>query len=158
MEFLTDIFAQFNKKWALLTAGDEKSFNAMTISWGGLGTLWNKPVATVYVRTSRYTHEFMDRNEYFTVSFYPEDYRQILGVLGTKSGREMDKMKASGLSAMPVGETMSFAEAEVTLVCRKLLKQQIEIANMPQDIAGRFYDGDVPHDMYIGEIVDVIRK
>ena len=92
MEFTTDILSVFDKKWALLTAGDEAGFNTMTISWGGLGTLWNKPVATVYVRTSRYTHDFMDTNDYFTVSFYPEECRPILGVLGSKSGREMDKM------------------------------------------------------------------
>ena len=84
MEFKTDIFAQYDKKWALLTAGNESSFNTMTISWGGLGTIWNKPVATVYVRESRYTHEFMDNNDYFTVSFYPEEYKKVLGVLGSK--------------------------------------------------------------------------
>ena len=84
MQFDTDIFAQFDKKWALLTAGDKEKFNTMTISWGGLGTLWGKPVATVYVRKSRYTHEFMDREDYFTVSFYPESCRRTLGVLGSK--------------------------------------------------------------------------
>ncbi len=66
MEFNTEIFSQFDKKWALLTAGKEGAFNMMVISWGGLGTIWNKPVATVYVRTNRYTHEFMDNNEYFS--------------------------------------------------------------------------------------------
>ena len=73
MELKTDIFSQFDKKWALLTAGTPDRFNTMTISWGGLGTIWGKPVATVYVRKSRYTHEFMDDNEYFTISFYPEE-------------------------------------------------------------------------------------
>ena len=63
MEVTTDIFKQFDKKWALLTAGSMEKFNTMTISWGGLGTLWSKPVASVYVRTSRYTHEFMDEAE-----------------------------------------------------------------------------------------------
>ena len=84
MEFNTDIFSQFDKKWALLTAGDKDNFNTMTVSWGGLGTLWGKSVATVYVRTSRYTHEYMDNNEYFTISFYPEEYKKTLGVLGSK--------------------------------------------------------------------------
>ena len=82
MEFKTDIFTQFDQKWALLTAGSKEKFNTMTISWGGLGTIWGMPAATVYVRKSRYTHEFMDGGEYFTVSFYPEEYRKILGVLG----------------------------------------------------------------------------
>ena len=153
MDFSCDIFKQFDKKWALLTAGNKDKFNTMTISWGGLGTLWNKPVATVYVRESRYTHEFMDNNEYFTVSFYPEDCKKVLGVLGSKSGRDMDKMKESGLTPSAALESVTFAEAEITLVCKKLFKQRLEISNMPEDIAASLYsDGDA-HDMYIGEVV-----
>lgn len=157
MEFTTDILSVFDKKWALLTAGNGESFNTMTISWGGLGTIWGKPVATVYVRTSRYTHDFMDANEFFTVSFYPEECRQILGVLGSKSGRDMDKMKESGLTPVQAGGSISFKEAEVTLVCRKLFRQQLDVANMPEDVAEAMYEGQAPHDMYIGEIVDIIR-
>lgn len=157
MEFTTDILSVFDKKWALLTAGDEDKFNPMTISWGGLGTIWGKPVATVYVRTSRYTHDFMDANEFFTVSFYPEEYRQILGVLGSKSGRDMDKINDSGLTPVKSGESVSFAEAEVTLVCRKLFKQELKVENMPDDVARTMYEGQAPHDMYIGEIVDIIK-
>ena len=157
MEFTTDILSVFDKKWALLTAGNGESFNTMTISWGGLGPIWGKPVATVYVRTSRYTHDFMDANEFFTVSFYPEECRQILGVLGSKSGRDMDKMKESGLTPVQAGGSMSFKEAEVTLVCRKLFRQQLDVANMPEDVAKAMYEGQAPHDMYIGEIVDIIR-
>ncbi len=158
MEFTTDILSVFDKKWALLTAGDGDSFNTMTISWGGLGTLWNKPVATVYVRTSRYTHDFMDTNDFFTVSFYPEECRRILGVLGSKSGREIDKMKDSGLTPVKAGDSVSFKEAEVTLVCRKMFKQQLDVENMPAEVAKAMYEGQAPHDMYIGEIVDIIRK
>lgn len=157
MEFTTDILSVFDKKWALLTAGNGESFNTMTISWGGLGTIWGKPVATVYVRTSRYTHDFMDANEFFTVSFYPEECRQILGVLGSKSGRDMDKMKESGLTPVQAGGSISFKEAEVTLVCRKLFRQQLDVTNMPEDVAKAMYEGQAPHDMYIGEIVDIIR-
>ena len=157
MEFTTDILSVFDKKWALLTAGKEDSFNTMTISWGGLGTIWNKPVATVYVRTSRYTHDFMDANEFFTVSFYPEECKKTLGVLGSKSGRDMDKMKESGLTPVKTGESMSFKETEVTLVCKKLFKQKLEESNMPADIAKAMYEGQASHDMYIGEIVEIIR-
>ncbi|MBQ7636171.1 MAG: flavin reductase [Lachnospiraceae bacterium] len=157
MEFKTDIFKQFDKKWALLTAGTEDRFNTMTISWGGLGTIWNKPVATVYVRKSRYTHEFMENNEYFTVSFYPEEFKKVLGVLGSKSGRDMDKMKASGLTAVKAGESMSFKEAEVTLVCKKLFRQSLLTENMPKDIANTMYADNDIHDMYIGEVVEIIK-
>ena len=89
MNFNTDIFTQFDKKWALLTAGNKDSFNTMTVSWGGMGTLWSKPVVTAYVRTSRYTHEFIDKEVYFTLSFYPEDYKPILVEMGSKSGRDI---------------------------------------------------------------------
>lgn len=157
MNFETDIFAQFDKKWALLTAGNKDKFNTMTISWGGLGTIWNKPVATVYVRTSRYTYEFMEENEYFTISFYPEEYKKTLGVLGAKSGRDMDKMNDSGLTAKEIDNSMTFDEAEVTLVCKKLFKQELDTANMPEKIAGTLYGNDAPHVMFIGEVVDIIR-
>ena len=158
MKFNTEIFDQFDKKWALLTAGKTDSFNSMTISWGGLGTLWNKPVATVYVRTSRYTHDFMDTNNYFSISFYPEQYRKTLGVLGSKSGRDMDKMRASGLTPKKAGETISFEEAETTIICRKLFKQSLEVANMPEDVIKDLYTGQAPHDMYIGEVVAILNN
>ncbi|WP_294237754.1 flavin reductase family protein [Pseudobutyrivibrio sp.] len=156
MEFNTDIFAQYNKKWALLTAGDNDSFNTMTISWGGLGTLWNKPVATTYVRTSRYTHEFLDNNDYFTVSFFPEEYKKQLGVLGSKSGRDMDKIHDSGLTPKPVDGSVTFEEAEVTFLCKKLMRQRLEPSSMNPEIAKQFYEGEAEHDMYIGEVVEIL--
>ena len=156
MELNTEIFSQFDKKWALLTAGEMDRFNTMTISWGGLGTLWGKPVATVYVRTSRYTHDFMDNNDYFTVSFYPEQYRALLGTLGSKSGRDIDKMHLPELQAKKVGEGVTFEQAEMTLVCKKVFKQELSTANMAPEIAERFYKGDAVHDMYIGEVVDIL--
>jgi flavin reductase (DIM6/NTAB) family NADH-FMN oxidoreductase RutF len=158
MKFNTEIFDQFDKRWALLTAGKTDNFNSMTISWGGLGTLWNKPVATVYVRTSIYTHDFMDTNDYFSISFYPEQYRKTLGVLGSKSGRDMDKMRASGLTPKKIGETISFEEAETTIICRKLFKQSLEVANMPEDVIKDLYTGQAPHDMYIGEVVAILNN
>ena len=156
MEFNTDILSVFDKKWALLTAGTMDKFNTMTVSWGGMGTIWGKPVSTVYVRKSRYTHDFVEDNDYFTVSFYPEECRNALTVLGTKSGRDMDKMHDSGLTAVKAGESVTFAEAEVTLVCRKLFGQELKTENMLPEIASTFYSGDAVHDMYIGEIVEII--
>ena len=156
MNYSLDIFTQFDKKWALVTAGNEDSFNTMTISWGGMGTIWNKPVATVYVRTSRYTHEFIDNNDYFTISFFPEEYKKTLGVLGSKSGREMDKIHASGLTPVQVENGITFKEAETTFVCRKLCKQPIELQNMSEEVANTFYKEDTRHDMFIGEVTEII--
>jgi flavin reductase (DIM6/NTAB) family NADH-FMN oxidoreductase RutF len=156
-EFTTDIFAQFDKKWALITAGNMESFNMMTISWGGMGTLWGKPVVTVYVKPCRYTYGYMNDNEYFTVSFYPDLYKKELGVLGSKSGRDMDKMNGSGLTAVKAGESMTFKEAEVTLVCKKLFRQRLLPENMPRDVVDTMYADNDLHDMYIGEVVDIIK-
>ncbi len=158
MTFNTDIFSQFDKKWALLTAGTKDNFNSMTISWGGLGTLWGKPVVTSYVRTSRYTHEFLDSNDYFTVSFYGEEMKQILGVYGSKSGRDIDKMHYEGLTAQEVDGTVTFEEAEITLVCKKLFKERLEVEDMSSEVYEAFYKNDAPHDMYIGEVVEIIEK
>ena len=157
MELQIDTFSQFDKKWALLTSGTKDKFNSMTISWGGTGTLWGKPVATTYVRTSRYTHEFMDDNDYFTISFYPEDKKDALKVFGSKSGRDIDKMNYEGLTAKAVGDTVTFEEAELTLVCKKLFKQKLDEANMPEEVVKAFYTGDASHDMYIGEVVEIIK-
>ncbi len=157
MELQIDTFSQFDKKWALLTAGTMDKFNSMTISWGGTGTLWGKPVATTYVRTSRYTHEFMDDNDYFTISFYPEDKKDALKVFGSKSGRDIDKMNYEGLTAKAVGDTVTFEEAELTLVCKKLFKQKLDETNMPEEVVKAFYTGDASHDMYIGEVVEIIK-
>lgn len=157
MEYTTDIFGKFDRQWALVTAGKEDDFNTMTISWGGMGTLWEKPVMTVYVRTSRYTHDFMDREDYFTVSFFPEECRDKLAVLGSKSGRDIDKIHNSGLTAEKCENGVTFKEAEVTFICKKLFCQRLEPSNMPKDIADTFYGKDALHDMYIGEVVKIIK-
>ncbi|MBO4927455.1 MAG: flavin reductase [Clostridiales bacterium] len=158
MNFETDIFEVYDKKWALLTAGTMDRFNTMTISWGSMGTLWGKPVATVYVRTSRYTHDFMDDNDYFTVSFYPSEFKKTLGVLGSRSGREIDKMHIPGMTPCAAGESVSFEQAEVTLLCKKLCSQLLDPDHIPADIVNQFYTDDAPHNMFIGEVVDIIRK
>ena len=154
MHYITDVFDEFSK-WALLTVGNREKFNMMTIGWGGLGTVWRKPAATVYVRTSRYTHDFMESNDYFTIGTFEYDwYHDQLKVLGTKSGRDMDKMHDSELTPIELARGMTFREVDVTLVCKKIFKQRLDPANLPEDIRNRYYDNDAPHDMYIGEVVE----
>ena len=117
--FNTEIFTQFDKTWGLLCAGTMEHHNAMSISWGGMGTLWNKPVVTVYVNPLRYTYQFMEANEYFTVSFLPAELKKAHGVMGAKSGRDTDKDKEAHLTLVPAGESVTYAEAEVTLSAAK---------------------------------------
>ena len=97
-DITTKPFAIFDEQWALLTAGDITNHNSMTISWGEMGTLWNKNVVTVYVKPIRYTYQFMENNEYFVVSFFNEKYRQALAIMGAKSGREINKDQAAKLT------------------------------------------------------------
>ena len=157
-ELKLNVFDQFDKKWALLTAGTPDRFNTMTISWGGFGTLWSRPVATVYVKPIRYTYEFMERNEYFTVSFFPEQYRKDLALLGSKSGRDGDKLAMTPLNPVALEHGMDFREAEVTVVCRKIYSQDLDGSRIPDDAREHYYKTEPVHRMYIGEVVDVLTK
>lgn len=156
MDFRANSFDIFDKEWALLTAGKSEHYNTMTISWGGLGTLWGKSVATVYVKPVRYTHEFMEQSEYFTISFYPEKYRSALNLLGSLSGRDGDKVAKSGLTPKALDSAVTFEEAKVTLVCRKIYRQDLDTAQMPAGVVSSYYAEEAAHTMYIGEVVDII--
>ncbi len=157
MKFSAEVFELFDKDWALLTAGSGADFNTMTIAWGGLGTLWSKSVATVYVKPIRYTHQFMEKNDYFTVSFYPEQYRRALSLLGTLSGRDGDKVAKSGLTPRPLDGAVTFQEASVTLLCRKIYRQDLDPAQMPAGVVDTYYRDEPAHTMYVGEVVDILR-
>ena len=76
-------FTKFDKDWALVTSGTKDDFNTMTISWGSMGTIWNRDVVTIYIRPDRYTWEYLNNNDYFTVAFFDEKYRKDLTILGT---------------------------------------------------------------------------
>ncbi len=157
MDFQVDSFRIFDRDWALLTAGTPNRFNSMTISWGGLGTLWGKPVATVYVKPVRYTHEFMESSEFFTVGFYPEKFRRALSVLGSLSGRDGDKVSKAGLTPKMLESAVTFEEAAETLVCRKIYRQDFDISAVPKEVAETYYSVEAPHTLYIGEVTEIIR-
>ena len=158
MELKTDIFSLFNKEWALVTAGTPERFNTMTVSWGGAGTLWGKSVVTVYVKPVRYTHEFLEANDFFTVSFYPEDRREALMLLGSRSGRDGDKVAEAGLTPEEIDGAVTFKEAHTTLLCRKIYRQDMDVSAMPERVADTFYRTEAAHTMYIGEVVRIVRK
>ncbi len=155
--FNVDAFKAFSDSWALVTAGTEGDFNTMTIGWGGLGTLWSRPAATVYVKKNRYTHGFMEKNDYFTVSFFPPAYKKALGYLGSHSGRDGDKVAASGLTPVYLDKAVTFAEASVTLLCRKMYTHTMDVAAVPADVAEAYYATEPPHTMFVGEVIEVIR-
>lgn len=147
-------FEKLNTQWALLAAGKPDAFNMMTVSWGALGVIWQKPACTVYVRASRYTKEFIDREAQFTLTFLKEGHRGALGLLGSQSGRDTDKMNASGLTPVFIDGCPTFAEAELVLVCKKLYTVDMPLENLtaPALVKANYPAGD-PHTQYIGEIV-----
>ena len=113
---------------------------------------------TVYVSPARYTHSFLEANEYFTVSFFPEEYRQELNILGSKSGRDGDKVALTQLTPVTVEHGVDFEQAELSFVCKKLYAHQFEKERVPQEVADWINKHMPPHTMFIGEIVDVIER
>ena len=147
-------FKRIGSDWCLITAGREGSFNTMTASWGGVGILWNKEVATCYIRPQRYTKEFVDREELFTLSFFPDGYRKALNLCGTVSGRDHDKPAEAGLTPLFTDGTVSFKEADLVLVCRKLYAQPMtEQSFTDKSVLERNYPTRDLHTIYIGEII-----
>lgn len=150
------------KEWMLVTAGNEdRGYNTMTASWGHLGSMWGHggglPTAVIYLRPQRYTKEFVDREELFTLSVFPEEYKKDLGYLGRTSGRDGDKVAATGLTPVFEGECTYFAQAKLVLVCRKLYQSTLsEEGFHDKSILTDHYPNRDLHDMYIGEIVKVL--
>ena len=158
-EIIGNPFAMIGDQWMLITAGDGEKCNTMTASWGGLGVLWNKPVATCYIRPQRYTKEFVDREEYFTLTFFGEEYRSALTLCGKKSGRDVDKVKECGFTLCThESGAPYFEQAELVIVCRKRFVQAMNPANIPEDVKQQQYPNQDYHFMYIGEIVEVLTK
>ena len=146
-------FDLISHQWMLISAGNQEKWNTMTASWGALGVMWGKPSATCYIRQSRYTKEFVDNNEYYTLTFLQDGYRDALNLMGSRSGRDMDKMHDSGLTPVFVDGLPTFAEAALVLVCRKRGVTGIALSDMDAETVAKWYpDGDA-HTMYIGEIV-----
>jgi len=151
-------FSAIGDQWMLITAGTPEHCNTMTASWGGLGVLWGVPMATAYIRPQRYTKKFVDENEYFTLSFFPEGCRSQLNLCGTKSGRDVDKVKECGFTvAAGAGNAPYFEQAELVFVCRKRMSVPMDPAAMPEDVKEKWYQNDY-HTMYWGEIVEVLQK
>ena len=140
-------FELIGKDWMLISAGTAEKWNTMTASWGGVGVMWGKPSAT------RYTKTFVDDSEFFTLTVLKDGCRDALNLLGSKSGRDMDKMHESGLTPVFVEGQPTFEEAELVLICRKRGVTDIAPDDMAQEVQDKWYGDHDYHTMYIGEIV-----
>lgn len=151
-------FEKIGKDWFLVTAGDEKGFNTMTASWGFMGVIWGKNVFETVVRHNRYTYEFMEKNDLFTISFFDEANRDALKFCGSHSGRDCDKAKETGLTPLYIEGTTAFEEAKLVFICRKLYDGDIDLEKLNCDERTKWYGSDPVHKQYIGEIVKVLAK
>ncbi|MBN1264021.1 MAG: flavin reductase [Anaerolineales bacterium] len=158
-ELTTRPLAMFDKQWALLAAGDFSAgrYNCMTISWGSIGTMWNKPFALVVVRHSRYTYGFMENFDTFTVNVFPTEYRAALELLGSKSGRDGDKISEAGLTPAAAKQVAApgFEEAELVLSCRKMYQDDMEPEHFLDPAIHRNYARKDYHRIYFGEVLAV---
>ena len=152
-----NVFSLLDDRWTLVTAGTPERCNTMTASWGGLGVLWNKPVATIYVRPQRYTYEFLEGGDRFSLSFLGEEWREQLNYCGRVSGRDEDKFAGSGLSPASEDGTPYIREAELVLLCRKLYWNDLDPDHMGETALKHYRNRDY-HRMYVGEITKVLVK
>ncbi len=155
-----DAFDLFSNRLGLVTAGDKDHYNACTVAWGSLGTIWGgpgkgRPVATVYINPDRYTYDFLRESDQFTVSFYADRYKDALWYLGSHSGRDEDKIKNARFTPKFLEGGVTFEQAELTFVCRKLYEGPFERKGLADEINNGIYKGWEPHWMFVGEIVGV---
>ena len=152
-------FTLIGKDWMLITAEKEGKVNMMTASWGGVGVIWGKNAATVYIRQSRYTKPFIDEGETFSLCVLPSEMREVLNFCGSKSGRDFDKVKETGLTVEHADSVPYFKESRLVLVCKKMFQQRLDMNNaVDKSLAEKFYGSGDYHDMYIAEITKVLIK
>lgn len=156
LDFSVRINELWKNKWFLLTSGDfhKGHYNTMTVAWGYFGIMWNKPMAVVVVRPNRFTFEFMEAYDTFTLSAFDKKYKKDLSLLGTKSGRDGDKIAETVLTPVPVNTIASpaFKEAELIVECKKVYSDDFKPENFTDPTIDKNYPLKDYHRMYFGEI------
>ncbi len=158
-KFIQSPFHLIGKVWQLIAAEKDGKVNAMTASWGGLGVMWGKNAAYIVIRPQRYTKEFVDTAETFSLSFFGDCYRDMLTYMGTVSGRNEDKIAETGLTVLHDGKTPYFAEATAVMICRKMYAQEMQ-SQCFIDTAARekWYPEQDFHILYIAEVEKILLK
>ena len=151
-----NIIKMLNEDWMLITAGNSTKFNMMTASWGGLGVLFGKPSAFCFINPMRYTYSLMEQGDTYTLTFYTEAYRDALKLCGTVSGKDTDKVQASGLTPIttPSG-AQAFAEAWMVIECRKMVVQPLSQGVITDPSIRQQFEGKPVNTLFVGEILNV---
>lgn len=154
-----DPFNKIGKEWFLLTAGNKDGFNTMTASWGFGGVMWGKPCFITVVRPQRHTKTFLDKEEYFTVSFFEQEYKKALSYCGSHSGKDVDKVKETGLTPIVDEKTAAFGEASLIFVCRKAYVQSLNSESfIDKELDAQNYSAGDYHAGYVGIIEEIYMK
>lgn len=151
-------FSLLDDNWSLITAGTEDKFNTMTASWGSFGYMWKKPIFIAVIRPTRYTYEFIEKEDLYSVSFFDTEYKKALAFCGAHSGRDCDKIKETGLTPAFDNGVAYFEEAKFVFICKKLYIEDVKpegFIGMPADEA---YPEKNFHRAYVSEIVKVLKK
>lgn len=159
-EFDCSPFRLIGKDWMLITAQQEGRVNSMTASWGGLGVMWGKNAVYMVIRKSRFTKEFIDHTETFSLCFFDhQQHAKMLNYMGSVSGRDADKVKECGLTAVHQNGIPYYQEANRVLLCRKMCCQPlVRDSFIDKQIDEKWYSDKDYHDLYIGEILDILVK
>lgn len=155
-------FTKISAEWMLIASGNQEKANAMTASWGGFGELWGKHVAFIFVRENRYTKEFIDRESYFSCSFFNKKYKNDLKYFGIVSGRQEDKFKTSGLNLDYKDNIPYVDEGNLIFLCRKMAAVPVtEASFLDPELKEKWYSGKDEnnlHTLYVGEILEVLAR
>lgn len=158
-DFQPRIHDLWYNRWFLLTSGDweKKHYNTMTVAWGAFGIMWNKPVAAVVVRPTRYTYEFIEKYDHFSLSSFPKEFRGDLGFLGSHSGRDGDKLAETKLTPMAsrVIGSPGFEEADLIIECKNIYKDDFKPEFFMDPEIEKHYPEKDYHRMYFGEVLKI---
>ncbi|WP_312561891.1 flavin reductase [Anaerospora sp.] len=158
-EFVYSPFKLIGEEWMLITAEKDGKANTMTASWGGLGVMWGKNVAYIAIRPQRYTKEFIDNSDTFSLTFFDDGFKKALGYLGATSGRDEDKIAKSNLTIQHTDCVPYFAEAKIAIICKKLYAQEYKPELfVDQEINEKCYPDADHHTLYIAEITKILVK
>ena len=156
----------FGNDWPLLCAGKEGDFNSMTIGWGAIGRVWSIPYVSAFVRPTRYTYDFMEKYDYFSVVVFDDSYKDMLNILGTESGRDIDKMNYPGITPDLTYPAPVYEEAKLNIICKKMYAQDMDQNLLIGEYKTKVYDNcysegiskDNFHTIYYGEIINIFER
>jgi flavin reductase (DIM6/NTAB) family NADH-FMN oxidoreductase RutF len=160
-EDLTEnVFNLIGKEWFLISAGTPDNFNMMTASWGTMGVFWNKPMFMCFIRPTRHTYNFIEESDVYTISFLGEQNKAIHKICGSKSGRDIDKVKETGLIPVTTENgSITYQQARLVVECKKMYIDNLTpVYFIPDNIDDDIYPNKDYHRMYFGEIINVYEK